>query len=68
MTRPYRSHRAAALAILESGTHLTRKSGCFLGQIIADPTQLSAAQEIWLAQLLGRAKLPPLRMRAGRSS
>ena len=53
-------HRAAALALLNSGMVLTRKAGSFLGQLVADATPMTAAQRDWLAKLLERASLPPL--------
>lgn len=61
MTRqPFPDHRSAALALLNSGTRLTRKAGQFLGQIAVDPSPLSAPQTKWLGQLLEQAGLPPL--------
>ena len=53
-------HRAAALALLNSGMVLTRKAGSFLGQLVADATPMTAAQRDWLGKLLDRASLPPL--------
>lgn len=58
--QPFTHHRAAALALLNSGMVLTRKAGSFLGQIVADATPMTAAQHDWLAKLLDRASLPPL--------
>jgi hypothetical protein len=52
--------RDAALALLTSEARLTRKAGSFLGQLCADPTPLSIAQNEWIATLLDRAGLPPL--------
>ena len=52
--------RDAALALLSSEARLTRKAGSFLGQLCADPTPLSTAQNEWIATLLDRAGLPPL--------
>ena len=53
-------HRAAALALLNSGIVLTRKAGSFLGQLVTDATPMTAAQRDWLGKLLERASLPPL--------
>lgn len=60
MTKAFPDCRSAGLALLNSGTKLTRKAGLFIGQIVADPGPLSAAQADWLATLLERAGLPPL--------
>ena len=56
--QPFVHHRAAALALLNSGMVLTRKAGSFLGQLVADATPMTAAQRDWLAKLLERASLP----------
>lgn len=56
----FTSHKEAALALLNSGTRLTRRSGSFLGQLVVDPTPMSDAQRDWLAKLLQRADLPAL--------
>jgi hypothetical protein len=58
--RCFSSCTEAALALLNSGTRLSRKAGQFLGQIVADPTPMSEAQVGWLSKLLERAGLPPL--------
>jgi hypothetical protein len=60
MSGPFRSHRNAALALLNSESRLTRKAGSFLGQCVVDPTPLSEAQQNWLETLLERAGLPAL--------
>lgn len=57
---PYTAVSAAALALLTKNERLTRKAGSFLGQLVVDPTPLSAAQRDWLDTLLDRAGLPPL--------
>lgn len=44
-----------ALAILTKGERLTRRSGSFLGQLVADPTPMSPAQVDWFHQLAERA-------------
>ena len=49
--------RAAALAILNSETPLSRKAGSFLGQLAVDPTPMSVAQRDWLDKLLERASV-----------
>jgi hypothetical protein len=59
MSAPFQSHREAALALLNHGGPLTRKAGSFLGQLIVDPTPMTAAQRSWLDTLLERAGLPP---------
>ena len=60
MTKPFTSARLAALAVLNSGTNLSRKGGSFLGQCVADDGRLSPAQADWLRKRLTRADLPPL--------
>lgn len=55
----FANHRDAALALLNSNVHLSRKAGQFLGQLVADASQLTDAQADWLAKLLDRAALPP---------
>ena len=58
--RPFPDHRAAALALLNGTSRLSRKAGQFLGQLAVDSTPMSEAQADWLAKLLDRAGLPPL--------
>ena len=58
--RPFSDHRAAALALLNGTSRLSRKAGQFLGQLAVDPSPMSEAQADWLAKLLHRADLPPL--------
>lgn len=58
--RPFPDHRAAALALLNGSSHLSRKAGQFLGQLAVDATPMSEAQADWLAKLLDRAGLPPM--------
>ncbi len=57
---PFQNHREAALAVLCSGIRLSRNAGRFLGQLVADPAPMSAAQAEWFAKLLEKAGLPPL--------
>ena len=57
---PFPDHRAAALALLNGTSRLSRKAGQFLGQIAVDAKPLSKAQADWLATLLDRAGLPPM--------
>lgn len=52
--------RALALAILNSGCTLTRKSGQYLGQLVAEPLNLSPAQREWLDKLAERAGFEPI--------
>lgn len=59
--QPFAQPRDAALALLAGNVRLTRKAGAFLGQIIADPGPLSAAQRDWMTALLDRAELPALK-------
>jgi hypothetical protein len=60
MTKPpFRTHREAALALLNGNHRLSRKAGQFLGQLAVDATPMSEAQADWLAKLLERAGLPP---------
>lgn len=56
---PFSDHRLAALALLNSGTRLTRKAGQFLGQLAVDSTPMTPSQFEWLAKLLARGDLPP---------
>jgi len=58
--QPFTHHRAAALALLNSGMTMTRKAGSFLGQLAVDATPVTDAQRDWLGKLLERASLPPL--------
>lgn len=58
--RPFPTHKAAALALLNGPGRFSRKAGQFLGQLAVDPSPLSPAQSDWLAKLLERAELPPL--------
>lgn len=58
--RPFLDHRAAALALLNGTSRLSRKAGQFLGQLAVDSTPMSEAQADWLAKLLDRAGLPPM--------
>lgn len=58
--QPFVDQRAAALALLNGTSRLSRKAGQFLGQIAVDPTPMSEAQSEWLAKLLDRAGLPPM--------
>lgn len=60
MADPFTTPRFAALALLNSDQHLTRKAGSFLGQTAVDPKPLTPAQVAWLATLLERAGLPKL--------
>jgi hypothetical protein len=60
MTAAFNSHRAAALALLNSDhANLNRKSAGFLGQVTVDE-ELSVKQREWLVTLLQRNGLPPL--------
>lgn len=58
--RPFSDHRAAALALLNGTSRLSRKAGQFLGQLAVDSSPMSEAQADWLAKLLDRAGLPSL--------
>lgn len=58
--RPFPDHRAAALALLNGTSRLSRRGGQFLGQLAVDSTPMSEAQADWLAKLLDRAGLPPM--------
>ncbi len=58
--RPFSDHRAAALALLNGTSRLSRKAGQFLGQLAVDPSPMSEAQADWLRKLLDRAGLPPV--------
>lgn len=54
---PFEVRRAVALEILNRGARLNRRSGSFLGQLIADPTPMSEAQSTWFFQLADRAEV-----------
>ncbi|GAA4712021.1 hypothetical protein H9L13_02860 [Sphingomonas lutea] len=60
MRGPFLTQRAAALALLNGSSRLSRKAGQFLGQLAVDSTPMSEAQTDWLAKLLERAELPSL--------
>lgn len=47
--------RVLALEILTRGERLTRRSGSFLGQLVADPSPMSDAQAEWFFKLAERA-------------
>lgn len=49
--------RGAALAILNSGVGLNRRSGAFLGQTVAEPLPLSPKQLDWFLKLAERASI-----------
>ena len=53
----FERRRELALEILTLGVRLTRKSGSFLGQLVADPQPMSDAQAEWFFQLAERADL-----------
>lgn len=57
----FADHKTAALSLLLTGKDLTRKAGSFLGQCVVDATPLTPAQAEWLAALLDRAGLPPMK-------
>lgn len=58
--QPFRTHRQAAIALLNGESRLTRKAGQFLGQLAVDPTQMTCKQASWLSKLLERGGLPEL--------
>jgi hypothetical protein len=58
MNEAFPNNRAAALALLNSNSRLTRKAGQFLGQVAVDPAPLTPSQADWLQKLLDRAELP----------
>lgn len=53
----FEKRRELALEILKRGVRLTRKSGSFLGQLVADPQPMTPAQVEWFEQLAERAGL-----------
>jgi hypothetical protein len=59
MSSPFATHRAACLALLNSGADLNRKTGQFLGGSMFDEF-LSEKQLKWLTDLLKKNGLPPL--------
>lgn len=60
MAKPFTNHRAAALALLNGTSRLSRGAGGFLGQLAAYPAPMTKKQADWLAKLLEGAGLPPL--------
>lgn len=58
--RPFPDQQAAALALLNGTSRLSRKAGQFLGQLVVDPSPMTGPQAEWLAKLLDRAGLPPV--------
>lgn len=54
----FTSHKAACLALLNSGADLNRKTGQFLGGSMFDEA-LSEKQAKWLSDLLRKHELPP---------
>jgi hypothetical protein len=61
MDKAFTDHREAALALLNGGYPITRNAGQFLGQLAVDVSPLSEAQANWLAKLLRKHGLPPMR-------
>lgn len=59
MNNTFQDHRAACLAVLNSGMPMTRKAGQFLGGEAVNDKPLSEKQLKWLAELMERAGLPP---------
>ncbi|MXO72381.1 hypothetical protein [Alteraurantiacibacter buctensis] len=51
----WEQRKRAALQILANDHRLTRKSGSFLGQCVADPTPLSDKQIDWFLTLAERS-------------
>jgi len=51
----FEQQRRDALAILTNSERLTRRSGSFLGQCVADATPLTDRQAEWFEQLAERA-------------
>lgn len=49
--------RSLALALLNGGVGITRRSGQFLGQLVGEPSTLSAKQFEWLSALAERGGL-----------
>ena len=47
--------RALALALLNKGEGINRRSGQFLGQLVGEPYALSPKQRDWLGKLSERA-------------
>lgn len=64
MSAPFKTVPGAAMALLQAHVagqyKLTRKSGSFVGQCVADPSPLSEKQLSWMETMLDRAGLPPL--------
>ena len=68
MAEPFHIASEAAWAILDEcragKATITRKAASFVGENAIDPIPLSDKQWSWLATLLDRAGLPPLRQEA----
>lgn len=47
--------RALALALLNDGQTINRRSGQFLGQLVGEPSPLTEKQQAWLSKLAERA-------------
>lgn len=59
MSKPFRHHRDAALALLSQCRDLSRNEAGFLGHACV-ALGLTERQVAWLAKLLDRHGLPPL--------
>ncbi len=57
---PFASHKAAALALINSDAQLKQREGQFLGGIAFAEYDLTPKQLNWLSILLKRHDLPPL--------
>lgn len=57
--RPFRHHRAAALALLNGQPDLPHKAAGFLGHVCVAPS-LTEKQSSWLVMLLQRYGMPSL--------
>lgn len=53
-------HKGAAIAVLERGSDLNRKTGQFLGTVAVQDEPLSEKQRRWLDDLLNKHGLPAL--------
>jgi hypothetical protein len=60
MSKPFQTHRSAALSLINADLPLKPREGQFLRGIAFDASPLSEKQRNWLVILLAKHGLPPL--------